>query len=69
MHPPFHLYEFQLKSFEELGKKLNFKIEHSQRFVCPIFPPVPKIVHPLLRSYMRWTNTGAQIKLYLKKHP
>ena len=66
MHPPFHLYEFSLKSFEELGKRLNFKIERHYYEVCSI-PHVPKLFQPLLRRIMELTNTGMQLVVYLKK--
>lgn len=67
MHPPYHLYEFKLKSFEELGKRLNFTIDKYQYYVCMIFPPVPKILHPLLKRYMSATKTGAQLAVYIRK--
>jgi SAM-dependent methyltransferase len=66
MHVPFHLYEFGLKSFEELGKKLGYKIEKHQYDVCDIWG-FPKIFHPLLTKYMEWTNTGMQLTVYLRK--
>jgi len=66
MHTPFHLYEFGLKSFEELGKKQGFNIERHQYDVCEIWF-IPKIFHPLLTKYMQWTNTGMQLTVYLRK--
>jgi hypothetical protein len=66
MHPPFHLYEFGIKSFEELSSKLNFKIENSMYDVCSIYF-VPKVFHPILRQYMKWTDTGMQLTVYLRK--
>ncbi|MBS1574068.1 MAG: class I SAM-dependent methyltransferase [Bacteroidetes bacterium] len=66
MHTPFHLYEFGLKSFEELGKKQGFKIEHHQYDVCEIWF-IPKIFHRLLTKYMQWTKTGMQLTVYLRK--
>ena len=66
MHVPFHLYEFGLKSFEELGKKLGFKIEKHYYEVCQI-SFVPKIFHPILRKYMELNNTGMQLIVYLRK--
>ncbi|WGZ96186.1 MAG: methyltransferase domain-containing protein [Candidatus Thiothrix putei] len=67
MHQPYHLYEFRLKSFQELGKNLSFTIAKHQYYVCPISPPVPKMLHPLLRRYMAATSTGAQLAVYLRK--
>lgn len=66
MHTPFHLHEFTEKSFEELGKKIGFRIEKKSTEVCSIYA-VPKIFHPILRWYMKKTNTGMQLTVYLKK--
>lgn len=66
MHVPFHLYEFGLKSFEELGAKLNFSIAKHQYDVCSI-DFVPSFLHPLFRQYMKLTNSGMQLTVYLKK--
>jgi len=66
MHMPYHLYEFDLKSFEKLGEKLNFKIEKYQYYVCEI-PFIPKILKPLFRYFMHLTNTGMQLTVYLRK--
>ncbi|MEO7924524.1 MAG: class I SAM-dependent methyltransferase, partial [Chitinophagaceae bacterium] len=63
MHSPFHLYEFGLKSFQDLGEKLGYRIEKSLFSVCEIFF-LPKIFHPLLRKYMEWTKTGMQLTVY-----
>jgi hypothetical protein len=66
MHDPFHLYEFSRKSFDELGAKLNYKIEHVQYHVCEIMF-FPRILHGLLNWYMKKTNTGMQLVVWLKK--
>ena len=66
MHTPFHLYEFGLKSFVELSKKLGFRIERHFYHVCEIVF-IPKIFHPLLTSYMKATDTGMQLTVYLKR--
>jgi SAM-dependent methyltransferase len=66
MHTPFHLYEFDIKSFKFLGEKLNFTIEEYKYDVCELFF-VPKIFHSLFRKYMEWTNTGMQLTVYLRK--
>jgi len=67
MHTPFHLYEFDLKSFEELSRKLGFKIEKKNYDVCEIFF-IPRIFHFLLTRYMEWTNTGMQLTVYLRNN-
>ncbi len=66
MHNPFHLYEFGLKSFEELSKKLNFSIVKSEYYVCSIYH-FPKLLHPALKYYMKRTNTGMQLTVWLTK--
>ena len=67
MHSPFHLYEFDIKSFEELGKKLNFSVIKSRVNVGSIYY-LPKFIHPLLKRYMKKTSKGMQLTVYLKKN-
>lgn len=67
MHEPFHLYEFGLKSFEQLGKRLDFKIDFSEYFVCDVFF-LPKIMHGPLQWVMKKSNTGMQLSIYLRKN-
>jgi hypothetical protein len=66
MHSPFHLYEFGLNSFVELGKNLGFKIE-SYRYDIGQISFVPKMLHALLARYMNATDTGMQLTVYLRK--
>lgn len=66
MHSPYHLYEFGLKSFQEIEKKMNFSIVNHHYDVCDIHP-VPSFLHFPLRKYMEWTDTGMQLTVYLKK--
>ena len=66
MHEPFHLFEFTLKSFEENGKRLGYKIADSFFDVCPI-PFFPKILHPVLRKYMEITKTGMDLDVWIQK--
>ena len=66
MHIPFHLHEFDLKSFHKLSEKLKFKIEDNRYDVCSIYY-LPKIFHGLLKSYMKATNKGMQLTVYLRK--
>jgi 2-polyprenyl-3-methyl-5-hydroxy-6-metoxy-1,4-benzoquinol methylase len=66
MHSPFHMYEFDLKSFEELCKKLNISVVRSKYDVCSI-PFVPRFLHPVFRFYMKHTNTGMQLTVWLRK--
>jgi 2-polyprenyl-3-methyl-5-hydroxy-6-metoxy-1,4-benzoquinol methylase len=66
MHTPFHLYEFDLKSFELNGKKNNYTIIHHQYHVCDTY--MPKIVDVFAKPYMKLTNKGMQLVVYLKKN-
>jgi SAM-dependent methyltransferase len=66
MHSLFHLYEFGLKSFTELAKILNYKVISYQYDVCSIHH-IPKFLHPIFRSYMKLTNSGMQLTVYLRK--
>lgn len=66
MHSPFHLYEFDVKSFQALAEKLNFSMVKSRYSVGSIYF-FPKFLHALLRWYMKKTNKGMQLTVYLKK--
>jgi 2-polyprenyl-3-methyl-5-hydroxy-6-metoxy-1,4-benzoquinol methylase len=66
MHPPFHMYEFGLKSFQENQKLNNYKIIYSEFYPCPIVG-IPKPFRPFLNWYMEKTNTGMELEVWLKK--
>lgn len=66
MHEPFHLYEYGFKSFEELAKRLGFEIAFHEYYVASIYH-IPKPLHPVLKSYMKRTNTGMQLAIWLRK--
>lgn len=66
MHEPFHMFEFDLKSFQKLSEKLDFKIVDHNYFNGDIYH-IPKILHPMLNWYMRARNKGMQLTVYLKK--
>lgn len=66
MHEPFHLYEFSLKSFQELSKKLNFEITFYEYYECNIYN-VPQLLHPLLKWQMKRSDTGMQLAVWLMK--
>lgn len=67
MHSPFHLYEFDVKSFESLSKKLNFSIAKTRYSVGSVYF-FPKFMHSMLKWYMKKTNKGMQLTIYLKKN-
>lgn len=65
MHEPFHLYEFGLKSFLEHSKKHQYELAFHQYYICDTF--MPKVADPILKPYMRATNTGMQLCVWLRK--
>ena len=58
MHPPFHLYEFSLRSFA------RYKVAGHKFMVCEIMN-LPRLLHPPLRWWMERTNTGMQLTVYI----
>jgi len=65
MHKPFHLYEFSLKSFQEHAKQHGYELAFYEYYVCQTF--MPKMIDYILKPYMRWTNTGMQLCVWLRK--
>lgn len=66
MHRPFHLYEFAIESFEENAKKENYEIAHHEYYVCDVYF-LPRIMHPFLKWYMKKTEKGMQLAVWLRK--
>lgn len=66
MHPPFHLYEFDLRSFEKNSEKLNYDVVEYYYYVCEIYH-FPDFIHPLLRYIMAKNNTGMELEVWLRK--
>lgn len=66
MHEPFHLYEFELKSFQKLGERIGFSVASYEYMVCTI-RNIPRPLHAIFRKYMEMTNTGLQLTVWLKK--
>lgn len=71
MHPPFHLYEFGLKSFQEHSKKYKYEIELYEYHVGYYVGEnhIAKIASYFLRPFMKWTNTGMQLCVWIRKTP
>jgi SAM-dependent methyltransferase len=65
MHEPYHLYEFNLKSFLLNGEKLGYKVARHQYYVCETF--LPKKMDFFVKPLMRYTNTGMQLCVFLQK--
>lgn len=65
MHPPFHLHEFGLASFEKHAKLNNYEIAYSEFYVCQTFMPKP--INFFIKPYMKRTNKGMQLCVWLRK--
>jgi len=65
MHSPYHLYEFSLKSFQEHASRAGYEIALYEYYVCNTF--MPGFIDTMLRRYMRHTNTGMQLCVWLRK--
>ena len=65
MHEPYHLYEFSLNSFEQNSERNCFEIAFHEYYVCQTF--LPKFIDPIIKPYMRKTNTGMQLCVWLRK--
>lgn len=65
MHEPFHLHEFDIKSFKEHALKNGYELVYHEYYVCETY--MPKILDFFLKPYMKWTNTGMQLCVWLKK--
>jgi len=65
MHEPYHLYEFALKSFQEHSKNHGYEIAFHEYHVCITY--MPKIADYILKPYMKRTNTGMQLSVWLRK--
>jgi 2-polyprenyl-3-methyl-5-hydroxy-6-metoxy-1,4-benzoquinol methylase len=66
MHDPFHLYEFDVKSFQKLGERIGFNITFHEHMVCTI-RNIPRPLHFIFRKYMEMTDTGLQLTVWLQK--
>lgn len=66
MHPPYHLYSFGLRSFESHAGRHGYEVAQHRLEVCSIYN-VPRLLHPLLRSYMKRTGTGMQLTVWLRR--
>lgn len=65
MHPPYHLFEFSRKAFEIHAANNNYEIADYRYSVCETF--LPGILNPILKPYMRKTNTGMELAIWLRK--
>ncbi len=66
MHRPYHLYEFDLESFNIHAKKHGYEVAHHEYYVCDIYF-IPRIFHGILKWYMGKTKRGMQLAVWLRK--
>lgn len=66
MHSPFHLYEFSVKAFVEHSKKNDYSIADNGYYVCNTY--LPKLFDLFIKPYMKWTNAGMQLVVWLRKN-
>lgn len=66
MHVPYHMHEFDLRSFLEVPFNNKFSLEKYNYSVCRIYY-IPKFMHSFFKKYMERTNTGMQLTVYLRK--
>jgi len=66
MHEPYDLHEFSLKAFETISESMNFEIAKTDFYTCEIYH-FPKFLHPMLTWYMKKTNKGMQLAIWLRK--
>jgi SAM-dependent methyltransferase len=64
MHPPYHLFEFGLRSFELNGHLLGYSVARHDYMTCQVLH-LP--VKALFRRIMDATDTGMQLTVYLQK--
>ena len=65
MHPPYHLFEFDLKSFKLNGAINNYKVVDNNYFVGPTY--LPSFLNSVLRKFMEKTKTGMQLIVVIEK--
>lgn len=65
MHEPFHMYEFDVKSFRHHSARNGYEIAFSEYYVCESY--MPKFTDVILKPYMKWTNKGMQLCVWLRK--
>ena len=65
MHEPYHLYEFSLKSFQYHSRKYGYELAFYRYYVCETF--MPKLADYILKPYMKKTNSGMQLCVWLRK--
>jgi SAM-dependent methyltransferase len=63
MHPPYHLYEFQLESFRRHGDRCGYELAGHTFFPGETY--LPDRIASLATRVMEWTDTGMQLQVWL----
>lgn len=66
MHPPYHLYEFGLRSFQAHAKKHHYEVAHHEFYVTA-HTYLPRLLDPIGRYVMEKTDSGMQLEVWLRK--
>jgi len=66
MHPPYHLYEFGLRSFEAHARRYGYEIPHHEFYVTAQ-TYLPGVLDPIARYVMERTNSGMQLEVWVRK--
>ena len=65
MHPPYHLYEFTLNSFEQHARRAAYELVDHRFYPCDTFVSGP--ADALARRVMAATDTGMQLEVWLRQ--
>ncbi len=65
MHTPFHLYEFTLTSFERHAERAGYEIALHRRMMGETY--VPAWFRRPAGKLMKWTGTGMQLEVWLRR--
>lgn len=63
MHPPYHLYEFTLASFEHHAQLASYEVVDHRFYPCTTF--LPPLAEALAHRVMAATGTGMQLEAWL----
>jgi len=64
MHPPYHLYEFTVKSFEEHSKRAGYEVAYHRYYAGETF--LPSFADVAAQRLMDATRTGMQLEVWLR---
>jgi SAM-dependent methyltransferase len=65
MHPPYHLYEFTLDSFERHARRAAYEVVDHRFYPCDTFLPSP--ADAFAAHVMAATDTGMQLEVWLRQ--